>query len=325
MPILIKTLFIFIAGVFIVSAMGDGGFDFTSGISGGSGDTSALSDRTVYSRSYDDNNDGVVSDAEYRRGELRRIEDEVALIEDMVDEAVAASNRSPYYDVVTLSSSGAWAESRREEYVTLRVNGNAESLVNITGWKLRSLVSGRGGTIGKGVATLDEDRPWHDEKDILLAAGDHAIVTTGGAAGIRTSFLTNTCMGYFDYDRFTPGISSSCPLLANEDLDRFGLSYDDFRRERDYDACIDAIESIGSCEIVRSPDRDLEDDCRDFIRDYSNYDGCVELHKNDADFYGNEWRIFLNISRNDVWRQEREAIALYDRDGKVVDVVRYVF
>lgn len=320
---IIKVLFFFIAGVFIVSYIGNGEFDLTSDITSSSDDTVALSDRATYSRSYDDNNDGTVSDAEYRRGELRRIEDEVELIEKAVDEAVETRNRSIYYDTVTLSSSGARAESRKEEYVTISVDGDAESLINVTGWKVKSLVSGRGGTIGKGVATLDEDRPWYGEKDILLAAGDDAIITTGGAAGIRTSFLTNTCMGYFDYDRFTPGISSSCPLLENEDLDRFDLSYDDFRRERDYDACIDAIESVSSCEIVRSPDRDLDDNCRDFIRDYSNYEGCVELHKDDADFYGTEWRIFLNISRNDVWREEREAIALYDREGKIVDVVRY--
>ncbi len=317
----IKVLFFFIAGVFLVSAMGNSEFDFDT--SSSYDDTEGLSDRATYSRSYDDNNDGVVSDAEYRRGELSRIEDEVEMIEEAVDEALASQNRSIYYETVSLSSGDAGAEARNEEYLSLSVDGDTDSLINITGWKVKSLVSGRSGTIGKGVATLDEGRPWFGEKDILLAAGDDVIIITGGAAGIRTSFLTNKCMGYFDYDRFTPEISSSCPLLQNEDLDRFDLSYGDFRRERDYDACMEAIEDVSSCEIVRSPDRDLDDDCREFIRDYSNYDGCVDLHQNDADFYGNEWRVFLNISRNDVWRDEREAIALYDRDGKIVDVVEY--
>lgn len=318
----IKVLFFFIAAVFLVSFMNDGGFNLTSNTSNSS-DTEGLSERDTYSRSYDDNNDGVVSDAEYRRGELRRIEDEVEMIEKEVDTAVESQNRSIYYDVVSLSASGARAEQRNEEYLRINVDNDVESLINVTGWTVKSLVSGRGGKIGKGVATLDEDRPWYGEKDILLAAGDEAIITTGGAAGIRTSFLTNKCMGYFDNDRFTPGISMSCPLLENEDLEHFGLAYDDFRREREYDECIDAIESVSSCEIVRSPDRDLVDDCRDFIRDYSNYDGCVELHQNDEDFYGDEWRIFLNSTRNDIWREEREAIGLFDRDGKVVDVVTY--
>ena len=318
----IKVLFFFIATVFLVSFMNDGGFNLTSNTSNSS-NTEGLSERDTYSRSYDDNNDGIVSDAEYRRGELRRIEDEVEMIEKEVDTAVESQNRSIYYDVVSLSASGARAEQRNEEYLRINVDNDVESLINVTGWTVKSLVSGRGGKIGKGVATLDEDRPWYGEKDILLAAGDEAIITTGGAAGIRTSFLTNKCMGYFDNDRFTPGISMSCPLLENEDLEHFGLAYDDFRREREYDECIDAIESVSSCEIVRSPDRDLVDDCRDFIRDYSNYDGCVELHQNDEDFYGDEWRIFLNSTRNDIWREEREAIGLFDRDGKVVDVVTY--
>lgn len=317
----IKVLFFFIAGIFIVSYMSSGEFDLTSDTP--NDDTAGLSEREVYSRSYDDNNDGIVSDAEYRRGELRRIEDEVVMIQDEVDEAIDAKNRSPYYEMVTLSSGSATAERRNEEYLTIDVDSDVASLVDVTGWSVKSLVSGRGGKIGKGVATLDEDRPWYGETDILLAAGDGAIITTGGAAGIRTSFLTNECMGYFDYDRFTPGISSSCPLLENEDLEHFDLTYNDFRHERDYDACIEAIEDVGSCEIVRVPDRDLEDACRDFIRDYSNYEGCVELHKDDEDFYGNEWRIFLNSTRNDIWREEREAIGLFDRDGKIVDVVRY--
>lgn len=320
----IKVIFFFIAGVYLVSFMNDGGFALTSNSSTNSGDTEGLSDREVYSRSYDDNNDGVVSDAEYRRGELRRIEDEIKMIEEEADDAIETQNRSVYYDVVSLSAGSARnAERRNDEYIKIHVDSDAESLINITGWTVKSLVSDRGGKIGKGVATLDEDRPWYGEKDILLAAGDGAIITTGGAAGIRTSFLTNSCMGYFDNDRFTPGISMSCPLLENEDLDHFGLAYDDFRREREYDECIEAIEDVGSCEIVRNPDRDLVDDCRDFIRDYSNYDGCVELHKNDEDFYGDEWRIFLNSTRNDLWREEREAIGLFDRDGKIVDVVRY--
>lgn len=319
----IKVLFFFIAAVFLVSFMNDGGFNLTSNTSSNTSDTDGLSERDTYSRSYDDNNDGVVSDAEYRRGELRRIEDEVKMIKEEVDVAVESKNRSVYYDAVSLSIGGARAEQRNEEYLTMDVDNDVESLINVTGWTVKSLVSGRGGKIGKGVATLDEDRPWYGEKDILLAAGDEAVITTGGAAGIRTSFLTNECMGYFDYDRFTPGISSSCPLLENEDLEHFGLAYDDFHREREYDECIDAIESVSSCEIVHSPDRDLVDNCRDFIRDYSNYDGCVELHKNDEDFYGDEWRIFLNSTRNDIWREEREAIGLFDRDGKVVDVVTY--
>lgn len=320
MSSVIKVLFFFIAGVYLVSFMNDGGFDFTSNTSR---DEAGLSERGAYSRSYDDNNDGIVSDAEYKRGELRRIEDEVEMIKTAVDEALEEPNRSPYYELVRLSSGNATAEVRNEEYLVLDVDDDTDSLVDVTGWTLKSLVSGRGGKIGKGVATLDEDRPWYGEKDILLAAGDEAIITTGGAAGIRTSFLTNKCMGYFDYDRFTPEISSVCPLIQDEDLERFDLAYNDFDHERDYDACMDAIEDVGSCEVVRSPDSDLEDACRDFIRDYSNYDGCVELHKDDADFYGDEWRIFLNSTRNDLWRKEREAIGLFDRDGKVVDVVRY--
>lgn len=320
---LVKIVFFFIAAVYIVSYLNtvnlSGGFN----LSDGSRTNDGLSDRNEYNRSYDTNADGFISDEEYRQGEISRIADEVEELEDAVAEALENENRSPFSDMVTLSANGVRAERRNDEYVTLRANNRNTSSINITGWYVKSLVSERGGTIKKGVQLLDDNRPWHNEQDIYLAPGDTAIVTTGSAAGIATSFLTNACVGYFDRDRFTPSVRSSCPLLEDEDLDSFGLAYDDFRREDDYDACMNAIESVRSCQIVRSPDRDLEDDCRDFIKEYSNYDGCVELHKDDPDFYGDEWRIFLGSSKNDLWRNEREAIGLYDSQGRLVDMVKY--
>lgn len=320
---LVKLVFFFVAAVFIVSYLNteslSGGLNL-SGSSSGSRD--GLSDRNEYNRSYDTNADGFVSDEEYRQGEINRIAQEVEELEDAVAEALQEHVRSPYHGMITLSMGAARSEHRNDEYLVLHTNYRNETSINITGWQVKSLMSGRRGVIKQGVQLL-EDRPWRNDHDIYIAPGDTAIITSGSAAGIATSFLTNSCMGYFDRDRFTPSIWGNCPLLEDEDLDSFGLGYDDFRREDDYDACMDAIESVRSCEIVRSPDRDLEDDCRDFIKEYSNYDGCVELHKDDADFYGDEWRIFLGSSKNDLWRYEREAIALYDAQGRVVDVLRY--
>ncbi|HXK39905.1 MAG TPA: hypothetical protein VJ837_03660 [Candidatus Paceibacterota bacterium] len=320
---LIKILFIVVAGIFLVSFLEGGDFSLT-----GNGESfyadEGFTDPESYTRSYDTNNDGVVSEREYREGELGRIEEEVERLEAEIVIALQEENQSPYRDLVELQASGARSEERGEEYVVLETGYDNTTPVNITGWHLKSLVSGRSARIGKGVRVLSGNRPWFSQDDIYLAPDDRAYVATGGAAGIGTSFLVNECVGYLDQgSRFTPSLSRSCPLLEDEDLDRFGLSFDDFRREREYDACVDAIENVGTCERVSSPDRDLTDDCRDFIREYSTYEGCVKLHRNDVDFLGNEWRIFLNANRDDLWREEREAIALIDENGLIVDVERY--
>ncbi len=321
---LIKVLFIVIAGIFVVSYLNDAQFleDFTLvGEPYAPYDTPA--DRTAYTRSYDTNNDGSVSASEYKSGELDRINDEVSFLEREVTKALESAHRSPYRGMVELDASGVYAEKRNEEYMTLSATYDNARPIDITGWRLKSLISGRNAKIPEGVRVLSSNRPWFANDDILLAPGDRAYVTTGGAAGISTSFLTNMCTGYFDYTyRFTPSLSTSCPRLEDEDLDRFDLAFDDFDKEKEFDACMDAIESVSSCERG-VPDRGLTSECRNFISDYGNYDGCVKLHKDDADFLGTEWRIFLNSSYDDLWRDEREAIALMDQNGLIVDVVRY--
>ncbi len=317
----IKVIFIVIAGIFLVSFLGDADFSLVD--SGGYETAEGLSERSAYNRSYDDNNDGAISDSEYRTGELARIEDELALLEDAVEEALEDENRSPYRDLVDLQATAVYADTRNEEYLTLYTAYDFARPINITGWRLKSLVSGRAITIPEGVRYLTSSRPWFSDDDIYLSPGDTAYISSGGAAGIKTSFLTNQCIGYLAHEnRFTPSPYTSCPLLEDEDLARFDLAYNDFDDEDEYDECMEAIEDVASCERGDAPSS-ITRECRSFIREYSTYDGCVKLHKNDPDFLGDTWYIFLNANRQDVWREEREAIVLFDENGLIVDVTRY--
>ncbi len=139
-------------------------------------------------------------------------------------------------------------------------------------------------------------------------------------AGIRSSFFTNKCTGYLEENHdFVPALFAQCPRLSEEDLDAFNISPNDFRDLDDYDMCIDAIEDVQSCREGH-PSNDVPTRCKNFIRDYSDYSGCYELHRYDTDFLGDEWRIFLGET-SDLWRSEREAVALIDENGKVVDVI----
>ena len=55
---------------------------------------------------------------------------------------------------------------------------------------------------------------------------------------------------------------------------------------------------------------------------YLNYNGCVAAHKNDADFEGNTWRIYLGRYFS-MWRTQHEVVKLLDINSKTVDAFSY--
>lgn len=315
----IKFVFFIVAAIFFVSYVQENSSILNStssyGVSGNGG-------TAAYTRSYDSNADGTITDTEYRQGELDRIQNEVTQIAKAVQKALDEQNRSVYYDKITLGYGNVYTENSREEFITIEANYSNTAPIVISGWKLESLLSGTRVTVPKGVAILEGDRPWRNERSVFLAAGEKAIVNSRYAVGINTGFLENKCAGYLDRKyHFTPSISQSCPRLEDEDLASFGIAPREFDEVEDYEACMDAIESTFRCERG-SYDSDVPRTCRTFINEYSTYDGCVELHKTDADFLGKTWRLFLGSSK-DLWRSQREAIALIDDVGKVVDVLEF--
>lgn len=315
----IKFVFFIVAAIFFVSYVQENSSILNSPPSysvSGNGGTAA------YTRSYDSNADGTITDTEYQQGELDRIENEIAQIAEAVQKALDEQNRSIYYEKITLGRGNVYTKDSRVEFLVIGADHNNTAPVVISGWKLESLISGTRVTIPKGVAILEGDRPWRNERSVFLAPGERAIVNSHYAVGINTGFLENKCAGYLDNTyHFTPGISRQCPKLEDEDLTSFGITPREFDEVEDYDACMDAIEDTKRCERG-SYNSDVPRFCRTFINEYSTYDGCVELHKTDADFLGKTWRLFLGSSK-DLWRGEREAIALIDDAGKVVDVLEF--
>ncbi len=315
---IIKILFFVIAGIFLVSILNENPVSLSTRGSGSS--NLEAPSRDVYLRSYDRNRDGVVSDEEFRLGELARVTEEVGVLTKNMEEALRAENRSPYADTISLRSSRLSADDEDEEYVTIVASNRLSSPVNISGWKLKSLLSEKVRSIPRGTTHLASTRAFQTSDNIFLGAGDSAVVLSGNVAGIRSSFLTNKCTGYLEENHdFVPGLFAQCPRLSEENLSAYNISPEHFRNLTEYDSCIDAIEDVQSCREGH-PSSDVPSRCRTFIHDYSDYEGCYKLHQFDSDFLGDEWRIFLG-STADLWRSDREAVALIDGNGKVVDVL----
>lgn len=332
---ILKVLLFFVGGLLVVSWLANADIKLIDRsefrLSSQDTTSSQTTEETIrYSRQFDTNRDGVLNADERRQSVLAHIGNTLDDIENGVPDLLEIQNASVYKDDITFSQAAASRINEHEQYVRIRATRSNAQGINISGWKLKSLVTGRTATIGRG-ATLPDGIARKNANDaVILGPGEEAIVTSGGSFG---SFLINKCTGYFEtFGDFTPSLPRECPLLEDEDLPAFGITpalltgqeddeRDDKEEDDEYGECIDAIEDVYRCEHG-TPPRTIVRSCRDFIRDYSTYDQCVALHKYDNDFYGDQWRVFLG-SRDELWLRSHEIIVLLDQYGKTVDVVKY--
>lgn len=251
---------------------------------------------------------------------IKNIEREAGRLSEKIEESIAEGKRSPYYGKITLSYlSGAMSLDPNQQYFYIYTNLSSGESVNITGWFFKSSVTGNYAIIGR--AALLPFPFTHTESDVVLQPQERAIITKGFSP-IGISFRTNKCTGFFEENRtFYPSLPIECPAPKNEKLPKFSTVYD---RQ---DECLDIIERIPRCTTVKSSFiRDLPDtvtrSCKTYMQERINYNTCVANHYSDTDFPGREYRIFLN-SFAPLWRERREKITLYDRNGLIVDSIEY--
>lgn len=224
---------------------------------------------------------------------------------------------SPYRNIISVSHyiSGASSEDPKNESLEIRIPQNAGMPVNLSEWSLVSDASGSRVRIPKGTeipisGTIGEN------EDIVLSPGDRAIIISGQSP-IGASFRENKCIGYFStFQKFSPSLPQNCPIPEDELAANYGQNY-----IRD-PVCIDTVKKIPRCQVTLSPPANVSGTCQSFIVKYLNYNGCVEAHKNDPDFLGDTWRIYLGRT-SAMWRTNHELVKLLDVNGKTVDAFSY--
>lgn len=227
------------------------------------------------------------------------------------------SGLSDYEKKVTIrkSTAGVSKTSAEDEYITLTASRSNNEKISITGWRLESLISGEGFTIG-GATEIYISGVINSEPAIKLAPGETAIISTGRSP-IGASFKTNKCTGYLEqFQDFSPRLSRQCPR-PNDEFDDFAvMPINDF-------TCDDIINRTNTCEmILGSLPIGTSNQCSNFISQNINYTGCIKNHRDDLDFFGKEWRVYLGRSE-EIWRKKREVIKLIDTQGKIVDTYTY--
>jgi hypothetical protein len=204
-----------------------------------------------------------------------------------------------------------------QEYVTIVASSANTVPVSLAGWTLSSPVSGAVYAIPNG------DHLYHsgqigDTVPVMLNPGDIAYIVSGRSP-IGESFLANECSGYLSqFQDFSPGLGNDCPLPSSE------LTYTIDNSRTYSDACFDYLNNMRRCTIAKSGSipYTLPPICQNLIATRMTYNGCVDAHKNDAGFYGSEWRLYLNRT-SEIWRQSREEIDLVNPSGVVVDSLNY--
>jgi len=224
---------------------------------------------------------------------------------------------SPYRNVVTMSHyvSGAASANPIDEYVEIKVASNAGASVNISGWALASDATGYVTPITKGTE-MPKSGVVNTVQDIMLAPGTRAILISGRSP-IGTSFRENKCIGYFsNFQHFSPPLPQNCPAPSDDLASQYGAGY-----LRD-DVCIEYVKKLPRCQVQLTPPTDISSACKNFLATYINYNGCIAVHQNDADFKSDTWLVYLG-RYSSIWRTKNELVKLLDASGKTVDAFSY--
>lgn len=214
-------------------------------------------------------------------------------------------------------ATGPKGTTPEREYVVISASSKNTEAVNVTGWRIASLVSGRIYPIPQA-SRLPLPGRTNATSDIWLSPGEHLVVSTG-LSPIGVGFRQNICSGYLGEETtYVPALPRSCPRLRDhlpptpEAVQTLG------------DSCLDFINTLGRCEYHDSslPYPQYRPECATYVAEHANYIGCVTDFKDTPEFYGSEWRAYLSRSE-EIWRSSREVIRLYDNVGTVIDTYSY--
>ena len=235
---------------------------------------------------------------------------------------------------VKLSSGSAFNSIYpNQEYVEITADSRNSEPVDISGWTLTNkpapgyrFKSVKIPLANRLLTGFSNQTP---QDRVVLNPGEKAVIVTGKMPAsvpyVVSSFLVNKCSGYLEdlpHYQFTPSLWSNCPRPEKEvDINLLDEN------------CYRYVRSLGNCHTPYvTTDRDgyelidgktnLSAACRLFVKTQFSYSNCLARHQSDSDFFGKEWRIYLNQT-DDLWYKNRDAISLYDSQGLLVDQISY--
>ncbi len=154
----------------------------------------------------------------------------------------------------------------------------------------------------------------YEPTDVFLPPSGRALISSGKSP-IGASFRVNMCTGYLgQFQTFTPDLRHDCPEPLKE-LENYG-PYEE-------SSCRTFVSAIPRCQTYNSSlPNNISLSCKNFVNTRLNYNGCVARHKDEPNFYTNEWRLFLESSV-ELWKGKQEIIRLLDNKDLTIDALTY--
>lgn len=235
---------------------------------------------------------------------------------EFLEDGETLGDPSPHYGKVRFRAYGSNPKGdSAAEHLILDIDPYATAPISFAGWSMQSAVTGIRVPVPEATPLLIAGTV-NTLEPLSLAPGAQAIVFSG-VSPVGGSFRENSCSPFLgQFQTFIPSLQGSCPSpeaampLTAEYISTYGGD------------CIDYVRSLPSCELPRDIPETLSANCRTFLQTRFTYNGCVQSHRDDADFYGSSWRLFIGANR-ELWLNDHDVIRLLDAESRVVDVLTY--
>ena len=208
----------------------------------------------------------------------------------------------------------SYSNNPDQEYIAIDASSNNTNPINITGWKIKNSITNFTVTIPRSTY-LYISGDTNPEQDVVLKPGERAYIITGKSP-IGFGMHLNICSGYLSqFNNFNPGVYTSCPTPRNE-------ASTTIPRSPVNNNCLDLVDSTSACTTrTTALNNSYSGSCQQLFSNTLTYQGCVNAHQRDADFYSPKyWYVYLKRSES-LWNISRSTITLYDSYGKIIKTI----
>ncbi|MGC9610792.1 MAG: hypothetical protein ABSE68_01025 [Minisyncoccia bacterium] len=219
----------------------------------------------------------------------------------------AVDDLSPYYGQIKISSVSRGGFGSYN-YFILSISYSLSKPINITGWHLES---------NTGYVLIPTAVPDYSpggvapSADIILGKSQK-VTFYSNASPLVTNLRINKCLGYLNNTyKFNPALPNNCPqMYSRPEISSFT------------GACQSLIISLSNCSSPKPDDLNklsyyTDIACKEFINSRFNYNGCYNNHRSDADFFKDEWIVWLGGLLN--FDPIHDKLNLFDSRGLLVD------